>query len=97
MPFNNAAVGIVNVTSGTLRLSGGGTDLGGTFTVSSGDMLDLTGGSSPTLTGTYTGSGGGTVRLASGTLVVGAGGATFNFPQNLFQWTGGTINATAGA
>jgi hypothetical protein len=97
VPFNNAASGIVNVTSGVLSLSGGGTDLGGAFTVASGDTLDLAGGSSPTLTGGYTGSGDGAVSLASGALVIGASGATFNFPQNFFQWTGGTINAAAGA
>jgi hypothetical protein len=96
VPFNNASGGIVNVTAGTLSLNGGGTDTGGTFTVSGGATLDLTGGSSPTLTGTYTGSGAGIVSLASGTLVIGAAGATFNFPAGLFQWTGGTINASAG-
>ena len=94
LPFDNAPSGTVNVFSGTLALSGGGTDKGGTFTVASGTTLDLTGGSSPTLTGTYTGSGAGTVALANGTLNIGSGGATFNFPQNLFQWTGGTINAS---
>ena len=32
------------------------------------------------------------MALASGTLNIGTGGATFDFPQNLFQWTGGTIS-----
>ena len=42
--------------------------------------------------GSYTGSGGGTISLASGTLTLGASGATFDFPSGMFQWTGGTIN-----
>ena len=94
--FNNTSAGTINVASGTLSLTGGGTDSGGNFTVGSG-VLNLTGGSSPNLTGTYTSSGGGSVILASGTLDIGSSGATFNFPQNLFLWSGGTINATAGA
>jgi hypothetical protein len=97
VPFNNAATGTVDVRSGTLSLSGGGTDAGGTFTFQNGGVLDLTGGSSPTLTGSYTGSGAGTVSLANGALVIGASGATFNFPAGLFQWTGGNIDARAGA
>jgi hypothetical protein len=93
VPFNNAAAGMVAVTvAGTLSLSGGGTDAGGNFTVAQDAILDLTGGSNPTLSGTYTGSGAGTVSLPSGTLNVGSGGATFNFPSSMFQWTGGTIS-----
>ena len=63
MPFDNAAGGIVNVVSGALALSGGGNDAGGTFTVAGGAILDLAGGSNPTFTGSYTGSGAGTVAL----------------------------------
>src|SRR5206468_1843718 len=44
--------------------------------------------------GTYTGSGEGIVLLGGGILVAGAGGAVLNFPPNLFQWVGGTIDAT---
>ncbi|HLQ43668.1 MAG TPA: hypothetical protein VK137_02980, partial [Planctomycetaceae bacterium] len=42
--------------------------------------------------GNDTGSDGGTVSLASGTLFIGSAGATFNFPVGLFQWTGGILS-----
>ena len=91
VPFNNMVAGptvsVVNVSASnvTLTLGGAGTDQGGIFNVASGSTLDLTGGSTPTLTGTYTGSGAGTVSLASGSLLIGATNATFNFPAGLFQ------------
>ena len=99
VPFNNQAGGIITVTVGTLSLSGGGTDTGGTFNVALGTTLNLTGGSSPTLTGTYTGGGvtglgQGTVSLASGTLNIGGTSAiptVFNFPTGLLAWSGGAI------
>jgi hypothetical protein len=97
VPFNNAATGTVDVTSGTLSLSGGGTDQGGTFTFQNNGVLNLSGVTSTTLTGAYTGTGAGTVSLAGGTLTIGSSGATFNFPPDIFQWTNGTINAIAGA
>ena len=43
--------------------------------------------------GSYTGSGEGFVQLGGGDLVVGAGGASFNFPAGMFQWTAGVIDA----
>ena len=91
VPFNNQQGAVIEVDAGTFSLAGGGTDSGGTFTVQSGATLDLTGGSAPILTGTYTGSGGGIVSLASGTLDIGAAGATFNFPAGMFAWSGGRI------
>jgi hypothetical protein len=97
MPFNNSAGATINVTSGTLAFSGGGTDTGGTFNVSNGAVLNLNGNvSNPILTGTYTGSGGGIVTLAFGAWVIGSDGATFNFPQGLLQWNGGVIDTSAG-
>ena len=62
-------------------------------------MVDLTGGKSPTFTGTYTGSGTGRVQLASGTFA--GSGAVLNFPSGLFVFSGGTLggsvtNSTAG-
>ena len=65
-------------------------------------MIDLNGATvagsgNATFTGTYTGSGAGTVRLASGDFLTGSEavqsspGPTLNFPGNLFQWTGGRI------
>ncbi len=47
-----------------------------------------------TVTGTYTGSGGGQVDLSSGGLTIGAAGAAFDFPQGFFQWTGGLIEGS---
>ena len=84
-------------TAGTLSLTGGGADTGGIYNASSGTTVNLNnGGTTPTLTGTYTGSGAGTVGLPSGTIAIGAGGATFNFPAGLFQWTGGTVQPATG-
>ncbi len=94
VPFDNQSGGIIDVTAGEMYLGGGGTNTGGTFNVSSGATLDLTAGyATPTLTGTYTGSGGGTVALTGGgSLNIGDAGATFDFPAGMFQWSGGSIN-----
>jgi hypothetical protein len=92
--FNNQK-GTLSVQSGTLTLApAGGASNGGTFNVTSGAVLDLTGGQTVDYAGTYTGSGGGEVALRSGTLQVvgGSAGTTFSFPQGLFSWSGGTIN-----
>jgi hypothetical protein len=89
LQFRNS--GILNVETGTLESNASGTSTGGNFLVAAGATLDLTGGQSPTYTGTYTGSGAGTVALASGTLNIGNDGATFDFPPGLFQWTSGTL------
>src|SRR4030095_5811543 len=48
-----------------------------------------------TYSGSYTGSGQGTILLGGCVLVVGQSGAQFNFPPGLFQWTGGTITGGA--
>jgi hypothetical protein len=90
--------GAITVQTGTLvLLSAGGTSTGGTFNVSKGATLDLTGGTTVAYQGSYTGSGAGTVALEHGTLQVAPGGATFNMSGTLFQWTGGTIDVTAGS
>ena len=90
--------GTVEADSGTLQLpvdNNGGTDTGGTFNAAAGALLDL--GGNAHLTGTYTGSGAGTVRLSAGTLYPDKPAATtFNFPGSLFQWTGGTIGSYQG-
>ena len=62
----------------------------------SGATLDLTGGQTVTYSGTLTGSGDGTVQFSGGTLAVGVGGLTLNFPEGLFQWTGGQMELTGG-
>ncbi|HEV3344414.1 MAG TPA: DUF4214 domain-containing protein [Pirellulales bacterium] len=86
--------GPLKVDSGTLTLdTRGGQIVGTSFTVATGATLDLDGGTSGNVfTGTFTGSGGGTVLLEAGSIVVGPAGATFNFPAGMFQWTGGGIN-----
>jgi hypothetical protein len=88
--------GRVEVQTGTLSLAAtGGPTVGGNFTVANGAVLDLTGGQTRTYEGTYTGRGEGTIRLSSGTLEVGASGATFDFTGNIFQWTGGLLTGSS--
>jgi hypothetical protein len=83
--FNVSAGAIVDIQSGTYTG-------GAVFNVAQGATLDTTGGQTVTYSGLLTGSGSGTVSLSSGSLVIGIGGATINFPGNQFQWTGGGIN-----
>jgi hypothetical protein len=94
VPFNNLG-GTVDVQSGVLALTDGGSSSNGTFNASLGATLDLV---SPnqtlTFAGLFTGSGAGTVTLANGTLQAVGAGVTFNFPGTLFQWAGGTIYST---
>jgi hypothetical protein len=87
--------GTLAADSGTLQLASaypGGASTGGTFDAGQGGVLDLTGGGDVNVfTGSYTGSGLGTVLFGSGAFVVGAGGATLDFPPGLLQWAGGMI------
>lgn len=90
--------GTVDVQEGTLTLndSGNGSNpsTGATFNVAAGATLNLNTGRSY-FVGNYTGSGAGRVELSEGVLDVshhtGGTGATFDFPEGLFHWTGGTI------
>jgi hypothetical protein len=90
--FNNQG-GVIQVDSGTLYLSGGGTSSNGVFNVASGAVLDLTGGSGPTWSGKLTGSGSGTVSLAAGSITANPS-LTLDFTNSLFQWDGGTLQGT---
>ena len=90
--FNNQG-GTIEVDSGTLKLAGGGSSSNGTFNVTSGAVLDLTSGSSPTWAGLVNGSGSGQVSLNSGTLYT-SPSLTLNLPDGLFQWAGGTLYGT---
>ncbi len=90
--------GTVEVDSGTLLLPTNSNihntlSTGGNFVVAANALLDL--GSGEIYTGTYTGSGAGTVRLSAGTVSLDPHNSTtptiFNFPSSLFQWTGGQI------
>jgi hypothetical protein len=91
-PFNNLG-GTIQVDTGTLTLAWAGISSNGTFNVSAGAVLDLTGGSGPHYQGNLVGSGNGTVALASGGLYIDSPGASFNFPGPMFQWTGGELGA----
>jgi RHS repeat-associated protein len=103
--FNNNG-GTIDIRSGTFRVQKGGgaaqgsAHTGGRFIMGTGAVLEFVGGDSfisHNITGTYTGSGSGHVRFTSGTLTVGATGATFDFPDGLFEWIDGRIDATPGA
>ncbi len=86
--FNDPG-GAVDVQTGTLTLANGGSTSNGTFAVAAGATLDVTGGSQPAWSGKITGTGAGTVLLANG--IVAAAGVTLNFVNDLFQWSGGTL------
>ncbi|MGA2496664.1 MAG: hypothetical protein ABSH20_02925, partial [Tepidisphaeraceae bacterium] len=93
VPFNNSGPGAIEVDTGSITLAGGGTLSGGTFTVANGATLDLTGGNTTHINGTFTGNGVGTSQLAGGALRLDGGSATFNFPAGFFNWFGGSIMA----
>jgi hypothetical protein len=87
--FNNMN-GTIDVQTGILNLSSG-TSTGGTFNVANNGQLNLTGGGTQNITGTYIGSGSGHIDFSGGTINVLNAGATFNFDPGLFQWTGGAL------
>lgn len=94
--YLNQLGGTLDAESGTLRLDQLRTqdvETGGVWNAAAGATLDIVGnGPSGTyFAGNFTGSGAGTVQLSSGSLGIGTGGATFNFPAGLLQWTGGTF------
>ena len=91
--------GTIEVDSGTLDL-GQGASQGGTYTVATGSDLELASGFDRTISGTFTGSGGGTVSIntESHSLYLADSGATFDFPAGMLQLVGGSIDVlTAGA
>jgi hypothetical protein len=88
--FTNTA--IVNVTSGTLKMSGGGSGTGGTYTVSAGATLGFDG--SFTLNATTTVSGAGTGEFGSGTVAL-AGGAVYDVTGGLTA-DGGSVTFGTG-
>lgn len=92
--FNNLG-GSIEVDSGTLVMAGGGTSSNATFTVETGAVCDLTGGSSPNWSGVMTGSGAGQVQFNNGSIYPGNLPITLNFQAGLFQWTGGQLRGVA--
>jgi len=88
--------GTVEVDSGTLMLGRSFASTGGTFMVAAGAVLDLnSGGIFGQYSGTYNGTGAGTLRMTAGQIAIVSPGATFNFQGDLFQWSGGNINLNA--
>ena len=92
MPLDNEG-GTVEADSGILSLADGGTNTGGSYNAGTGGTIDLAnGGATAVFTGTYTGSGGGTINIGTAAIAVGVGGVVFDFPAGLFQWSTGGIN-----
>ncbi len=94
--YFNQLGGTLDARAGVLQFDQTRTDVletGGTWNASAGATLDFEGnqGSGTYFAGTFAGSGAGTVQLNSGFFGIDTGGATFNFPAGLFQWTGGTF------
>lgn len=96
--YLNQLGGTLDVQSGTLQLDQLRTNLletGGTWNAATGATLNIVGNpqSGTYFAGTFTGSGGGAVQLSGGSYGIDAGGAAFNFPVGLLQWTGGSFFA----
>ncbi|MCY2987649.1 MAG: hypothetical protein NTY19_07265, partial [Planctomycetota bacterium] len=85
--FNLAAGASVNIYGGTFT----GTT---TWNVSQGAAVSVS--DSPFLSGTWAGTGLGTVQLSVSCLYIGIGGLTLNFPGTMLQWTGGFISGAQG-
>lgn len=97
--FRNTG-GSVVVHTGTLGLQFVNETTGIPFTVDSGavaTMEQFASSATGVISGTYTGTGGGHVRFETGTLRVGTAGATFDFPDGMFEWTAGSLNTGSAA
>jgi hypothetical protein len=85
---------LINVQQDTLQLGASSVTgaVGNTVTVATGATLDLADTLLSSYQGTFTGSGGGTVRVGNGKLQL-AADITFNFPAGLLHWnSSGTID-----
>ena len=87
------------VTSGTLVLSGGGSSSGGTYNATSaGAFIDLAGNNTSNLTGSYSGTGNGTVGLTQGGVLAvsssnsNSSSATIAFTAEVFQISSGNFD-----
>jgi RHS repeat-associated protein len=86
--------GTLDAQSGTLRFDQtrtSQTESGGVWNAETSATLEFVGenNSGTYFNGTFTGSGAGAVVLSAGLFGIDSGGATFNFPTGLLQWTGG--------
>jgi hypothetical protein len=101
--FNNQG-GTIDIRTGGFLLQGASgapfpTHTGGNFLVAAGAFLDLINDrGTQVLTGNFTGSGEGVVRITGVVntgfaVTVGTGGATFDFPPGLLNWVEGVIDA----
>jgi len=87
------------VNTGTLALDNSGSVVNGcAIAVAPSAALNMTDGQSVTYQGSFTGSGGGTIYLNSGSIVVSSSGVTFNMPAAgaTFEWSAGTIDVSSG-
>jgi hypothetical protein len=89
IPFNNAG-GTIQVDTGELTLSGGGSSSNGTFMIANGATLDLTGGNNPTWAGQMSGAGTGHLLAGIGTITA-SPSLTLDFTNGLFNTSGGTL------
>jgi hypothetical protein len=88
----NNSNGTIQVDSGTVSIARGGNLTDGKLIVLPRATLNLVGGNyATTYTGTFTGTGGGTIQLNANTLTVGQEGATFQCEGGMFEWSSGTI------
>jgi hypothetical protein len=93
--FDNS--GTIDIQTGGLIIDDvGGTSTGGNFEIAAGTNLDLNTTVSNTLTGRYTGTGGGVV-IVEGQASIGTLGASFNFPAGMLIWRGAQFDTNAGS
>lgn len=83
--------GVVDAQSGRLQLTGGGIGDGGHLQASAGSVLEIGPGLSMDLSGTYTGSGPGTVLITS--ILAGDPNdpPVLDFPEGVLQWAQGNL------
>ena len=92
VPYGNYTGGTTfNVGAGaTVTIDEGSFTGGIVFNLAAGAVVNIS--SSPSIAGTIIGSGSGTVNIGNGRLYIGTGGATFDFPGNMLQWTSGQMD-----
>jgi hypothetical protein len=95
-----ANTGTIQVDTGTLRFTGGGTLNGGSFSVAGGATAEIQGGGNFSVIGANTASGGGTLKISGGHVFVAGGnsGSFTNFTggTNLVVTSNGILEAKSG-